>query len=134
MITCVRGRPVRLVGAVIVAVAAALIGLSGPAEAVEGSWRPTGSLNVPRQSATANLLGDGRVLVAGGRNFALTDSLESAEVYDPATETFTLTGSMATGRWSHTGVTLNDGRVLVAGGFTDPTTSANAQPVTETAE
>ncbi|MDQ4069441.1 MAG: hypothetical protein M3203_08225 [Actinomycetota bacterium] len=111
-----------------------LVTVAAPAVAVEGFWEPTGSLNVPRQQTTSTLLENGKVLVAGGRNFANNDALESAELYDPITETFTLTGSMSTGRWSHTATLLPDGRVLVAGGFTDPTTSANAQPVTETAE
>ena len=105
-----------------------------PALAVEGSWEATGSLNVPRQQATATLLADGRVLVAGGRNFALTQVLNSAELYDPVTEQFTPTGSMAEGRWNHTATLLPNGKVLVAGGFGAPTSSANAQPVLTSAE
>jgi hypothetical protein len=108
--------------------------LQGPALAVEGSWRSTGSLNVPRLQATATLLDTGKVLVAGGRNFAFSQSLKSAELYNPVTEAFTPTGSMTDGRWSHTATKLANGKVLVAGGFTDPTTSANAQPVLTSAE
>lgn len=108
--------------------------LQRPALAVEGSWRSTGSLVVPRQQTTSTLLDDGRVLVAGGRNFAFTDSLESAELYDPISETFSMTGSMTDGRWSHTATKLANGKVLVAGGYTDPTTGANAQPVLAGAE
>ncbi|HEX2046174.1 MAG TPA: kelch repeat-containing protein [Acidimicrobiales bacterium] len=131
----VRGaRRGRLVWAAVVAAAGVLAGVEAPAFAVEGSWRETGSLNVPRQQATATLLDNGNVLVAGGRNFVPNDALQSAELYDPVTETFALTGSMSTGRWAHTATLLPNGKVLVAGGFTDPTTSANAQPVTDTAE
>jgi hypothetical protein len=108
--------------------------LQGPALAVEGSWRPTGSLNVPRLQATVTLLDTGKALVAGGRNFAFTQSLNSAELYDPVTEAFTPTGSMTGARWSHTATKLANGKVLVAGGFTNPTTSANAQPVLTSAE
>lgn len=108
--------------------------LQSPALAVEGSWEPTGSLKVARLQPTSTLLGDGRVLVAGGRNVALNDALESAELYSPLTETFTLTGSMTDGRWSHTATRLANGKILVAGGFTDPATSANAQPVLASAE
>jgi N-acetylneuraminic acid mutarotase len=50
------------------------------------------------------------VLVAGGAYQA------SAEIYDPATGTWTLTGSMSTGRDAHTATLLRDGRVLVTGG------------------
>jgi hypothetical protein len=116
------------------AIVAGLGTLQHPALAVEGSWETTGSLNVPRLQPTSTLLADGRVLVAGGRNFAFTDALESAEVYSPLTETFALTGSMTDGRWSHTATRLANGKVLVAGGFTDPATSANAQPVLSSAE
>ncbi|HET7719210.1 MAG TPA: kelch repeat-containing protein [Acidimicrobiales bacterium] len=108
--------------------------LQSPALAVEGSWAPTGSLKVPRLQATATLLDTGKVLVAGGRNFAFTAVHKSAELYDPLTEVFTLTGSMTDGRWSHTATKLANGKVLVAGGFTDPTSSANAQPVLTSAE
>jgi hypothetical protein len=118
----------------------AVIGLVGagalqsPAVAVEGSWRATGSLNVPRLHATVNLLDTGKVLVAGGRNFTFTQSFNSAELYDPIAEAFSPTGSMTDARWSHTATKLANGKVLVAGGFTNPTTSANQQPVLDTAE
>ncbi len=116
---------------------AAVVGVvvnQGPAFAAEGSWAATGSLNVPRLQATGTLLENGRALVAGGRNFAFTASHKSAELYDPLTGAFALTGSMTSGRWSHTATLLPNGKVLVAGGYTDPTTSANAQPVLSAAE
>jgi len=111
-----------------------LIAGQGPALADGGSWRATGSLNVARLQTTSTLLPNGRVLVAGGRNFAFAQVVASAELYDPLTETFTLTGSMTDGRWSHTATLLPNGKVLVAGGFGAPTSSANAQPVLASAE
>jgi hypothetical protein len=50
------------------------------------------------------------VLLAGG-NYG-----RSAEIDDPATNTWTPTGSMNVGRSSFTGTLLRDGRVLVVGG------------------
>ena len=67
-----------------------------------------------RGSDTATLLDHGTVLVAGGINFGF---LESAEIYDPTTGTFSPTGSLATARSEQAAALLVDGTVLVAGGF-----------------
>ena len=64
---------------------------------------------------TATLLRDGRVLVVGG----LTNdnkAIMSAELWDPATRTFSPAGSMARPRIGHAATLLQDGRVLVVGG------------------
>ena len=55
------------------------------------------------------------VLVAGGfdRHFNI---LASAELYDPASGTWTATGSLNTARYLHTATLLQNGMVLVAGG------------------
>ncbi len=85
-----------------------------------GTWTATGSMTVGRFAHTAVLLADGRVLVVGGVpfNFSCADPpiSTSAELYDPATGTWTSTGSLSVGRASAVAVVLADGRVLVAGG------------------
>ncbi|ABF43136.1 Kelch repeat protein [Candidatus Koribacter versatilis Ellin345] len=87
-----------------------------------GTFSTTGSLATSRFLHTATLLANGKVLVTGG----YTDNpppgygtawLGTAELYDPASGTWTSTGSMAAKRYDHTATRLADGRVLVAGGW-----------------
>src|SRR5205809_4842890 len=60
-----------------------------------------------------------KVLVAGGYN--QQNYRRSAELYDPATGTWTATGSLSTVRLSHTATLLPSGKVLVAGGVDSST-------------
>ena len=81
------------------------------------TFTQTGTMTAPRQGATATVLNDGRVLLAGGvQNIGFRSELSSAELYDPVAGTFTATGSMRTAREGHTATLMRDGRVLVAGG------------------
>lgn len=84
-----------------------------------GSFTPTGSLATQRSWPVAAALADGRVLVMGGRfdGLPLLPSSADAELYDPATGTFTPTGSLDTPRYGFTATLLRDGRVLVLGGL-----------------
>ena len=66
---------------------------------------------------TANLLKDGRVLVTGPvEDETEIDLRPTAELYDPATDSWSPAGSMTQARGGHTATLLSDGTVLVAGG------------------
>ncbi|TMK99390.1 MAG: hypothetical protein E6G40_06685, partial [Actinobacteria bacterium] len=87
--------------------------VSGPARA---DWLSGGVLATGRADATATLLPDGRVLVAGGENPNNT-SLASAEIYDPVTNSWSSAANMNQARRNHSATLLPNGKVLVAGGL-----------------
>ncbi len=93
-----------------------------------GAWMPTGSMANPRAGQTATLLPSGKVLVVGGANGpTLSVALATAELYDPATGTWSPTGTMSTARMNHTATLLSNGKVLVAGGFDGSSYLASAE-------
>jgi hypothetical protein len=88
-----------------------------------GTFTATGSMSDIRDSPAAALLADGRVLVLGGDGMTcsatgcyFSGSLSSAELYDPATGTFSRAGYMNVGRTAPTATLLQNGDVLVTGG------------------
>jgi hypothetical protein len=96
----------------------------------DSSWSATGSMSTVRQSHTATLLPNGKVMVTGGNwmNSSSSNAIHSfAELYNPATEEWSITGMMATPRISHTATRLQNGNVLVAGGFDGTTVLASAE-------
>ena len=80
----------------------------------------TGHLNQPRVAHVAALLGTGKVLIAGGGRGGMPGgyiSYDTAEMYDPATSSFTpIRAHMKSDRVGAAAVKLNDGRVLIVGG------------------
>ena len=82
-----------------------------------GKFRLTGSMAVVRTNHTATLLRDGRVLIAGGfdASGAPENAYSSAELYDPASGTFSPTGSMWVARTGQTATLLRNGQVLFTG-------------------
>jgi hypothetical protein len=85
-----------------------------------GDWLPTGSAASKHEWATATLLNDGRVLVAGG-------GVLTTEIYDPSTGNWLTQGNLGQARASHTATRLLDGRVLVTGGVTGSTVVPTAE-------
>jgi hypothetical protein len=78
------------------------------------------ALSEARSAATATLLEDSRVLVAGGGASSAAAAgipLRSAELFDPTPNTWASTpGELVTSRWRHAATMLHDGRVLLWGG------------------
>jgi hypothetical protein len=87
-----------------------------------------GAMSTPRRGAVAAPLPDGRVLVAGGSYDDGTEHfLASAEVFNPATGTFTAVNDMGAARVRAAAAPLPDGRVLVAGGNNGSTRLSSAE-------
>ena len=76
-------------------------------------------MNTERAAHSATLLPDGNVLIAGGFREEGTSeiAIASAELFDPATNTFTPTSDMNEPRDGHTATLLPNGKVLLAGGW-----------------
>jgi N-acetylneuraminic acid mutarotase len=98
------------------------------------SWQPTLPMITPHVYHRATTLPSGQVLVAGG--LADTGFPITTELYDPATNAWTLAGAMSTTRVAHSQTLLSDGRVLAAGGYNGgrsaelwwPTTTLTTDP------
>jgi N-acetylneuraminic acid mutarotase len=78
---------------------------------------PTGNLVKARMSHGSHLLSNGKVLVFGGHTGNSNQPLNTTELYDPVTGSWSLTASMNTTRQDFASVLLDNGNVLVAGGL-----------------
>jgi hypothetical protein len=82
-----------------------------------GTFTVVGNMTAPRDGHTATLLQQGTVLLAGGGpGWCSHNTLDSAELYDPANRSFVAAGKMTRRRSFYTATLLNDGTVLLAGG------------------
>ena len=87
--------------------------------ATEGFTLLSARMAAPRANHAAVRLADGRVLLCGGYrevSSGTVNSSETAELFDPSSNTFAATNSMAVQRVDHAATLLPDGRVLVTGG------------------
>ncbi|MEZ4309529.1 MAG: kelch repeat-containing protein [Polyangiaceae bacterium] len=94
---------------------------------VTATWSSAPSMPFTKESHTATLLQDGRVLVVGGASWGVCGNGTSysapsiaVRIYDPMTDAWTSAPSLPgnTGRTLHTSALLPNGQVLVAGGNT----------------
>ena len=108
-----------------------------------GTWQAAHSMKLPRASFSATVMTNGKVLVAGGAVGCASAAptgiplqiqqclpTNSAELYDPATDTWSWGPNMASAVESQRAVLLGDGRVLLAGGSNGKSAVANAEAFT----
>jgi hypothetical protein len=88
-----------------------------------GLWIEVGSLNTAKPLSASVLCGDGKVLILGDSG---TES-GKAEVFDPATESWTVTAPMNVLRRGGVLVTMMDGKVMAAGGIGGQTILGTAE-------
>jgi N-acetylneuraminic acid mutarotase len=86
---------------------------------VTGTWTTVAPMKFGRGRHTAVLLSSGKVLVAGGliNNNDNASSLDSTELFDPLSGTWSIAGTMQRNRSQHIAVLLASNNVLVAGGL-----------------
>lgn len=81
-----------------------------------GSFTSIAPMMQARSGATAALLPDGRVLIVGGRD-AWNTYLSNAEVFDPATQRFSLSDARPiNARAGALALSIGGGRLVIAGG------------------
>lgn len=98
------------------------------------TFRPTGSMTVPRAGAFAVLLRTGNVLMVGGTGTSGTNALAKAELYHVSTGTFSPTGNMRKSNDVLAVVLLKSGKVLTIGSASSTGDTANGGVEEEIAE
>lgn len=86
-------------------------------DASADKWFPVAAPSQSRAGASAALLPSGKVLLIGGYD---SSRLDTAELFDPSSNTWTATTPMLVGRTNQTTTLLVSGDVLVVGGDSEP--------------
>jgi hypothetical protein len=116
----------RWIPSIFAVVSAAGFSLGSSPALAQAIWNPVGSLAEPRLEHTTTLLPSGNVLVTGGTGCPSgLGSKATAELYDPATRTWSPVAAMSHGREGHTATLLGNGKVLVVGGMRFPVAIAD---------
>jgi hypothetical protein len=103
---------------------------------VTGQWRAIsnggkGGLNFRRLDHTQTLLDNGTVLVTGGTDGTVVH--DTAEIYDPSTDSFTVVSSrMTVDRQRHAAVKIDNGNVLIIGGVSSTQGNLNSMEIYDT--
>jgi len=99
------------------------------------TWQLVSPMNFSRIRHSAITLLDGRVLVSGGQeNGGVGHGTRTAEVYDPASNTWTVVGEMTYRRHAHHTTLLGNGQVLIVGGHVTTDGNDDSAYKFETAE
>jgi len=103
------------------------------AAATVSSWSTTGSLSSARFGATATVLKNGEVLIAGGATGSrgAPSASNAAGLYDPTKGTVAATGALGAARFDASAARLDNGKVLVVGGLTGSGAGASASHAAE---
>ena len=98
-----------------------------------GEWQTLNPMNEAAMEQTLVALDDGRVIVTGGiSDLETLRGTARAEIFDPATDSWTLTGDMNAPRPTAKAIALTDGRVLVTGGLDQYASMFGDSPDSET--
>ena len=107
-------------------VAAGVLLSASSLQVPSGTWIAVGPMNSAHSGASAVLLQDGRILVAGGND---TNGPSTTAEFFGANGSFSMATPMNVARSGHVAVVLQDGRVLVAGGTISGGASTNSAEI-----
>lgn len=102
-----------------------------------GTWSTTGSMSTARAVHPSVLLPNGKVLVAGGVTELGSGSVvQTAELYDPSTGTWSTVGSLSTARTviRRASVVMPTGQVVITGGRSSTTIGSSSTGTLSSAE